>query len=125
MCVAKRAAFVCGGIRLYIRSLLFLLFSLFFRPCEGHGTSPSFYRMPKYLVTGKDIEDDIVEESKHDSNSDIVASSGNETVPDLRKGRDVISAPVQMISIQHSVLLVRDMYENSLQNCLHKVWRIS
>ena len=56
--------------------------------------------MPIYLVTDKDIEaelrllhygddesvggiseseDDIVEESEHDSNSDIVASSDNET----------------------------------------------
>ena len=65
---------------------------MFFRPCEGRGISPSFYRMPKYLVTDEDIEaelrllrysddesvggiseseDDIVEESEHDSNSDI------------------------------------------------------
>jgi len=130
----KEQLFICVNIRLYeyIRSLLFLLFSLFFWPCEGHGISPSFYRIPKYLVTGEDTaaelrlfhysddesvggisesEDDFVEESERDSNSDIVASSDNETVPDLRKGRDVISAPVQMmISIQHSVLLVRDMY---------------
>ena len=56
--------------------------------------------MPKYLVANEDIEeefrllrysdnesvggiseseDDIVEESEHDSNSDIVASSDNET----------------------------------------------
>jgi hypothetical protein len=73
---------------------------LLFRPCEGRGISPSFYRKPKYLVTDEDIEvelrllrysddesvegiseseDDIVEESEHDSNSDIVASSDNET----------------------------------------------
>ena len=59
--------------------------------------------MPKYLVTDEDIEaelrllrysddesvggiseseDDTVEESEHDSNSDIVASSDNETIPD-------------------------------------------
>ena len=96
----KGQLFLCLSIRLYIRSLLFLLFSLFFRPCEGRGTSPPFYRMPKCLVANEDIEaefrllcysddesvggisesqDYIVEESEHDSNSDIVASSDNET----------------------------------------------
>jgi len=55
VCVVKTAAFRMR-IRLYIRSLLFLLFSLFFRPCEGRGISPSFYRMPKYLVANEDIE---------------------------------------------------------------------
>ena len=76
---------------------------MFFRPREGRGIPPSFYRMPKYLVTDEDIEaelrllrhsddesvggiseseDDTVEESEHDSNSDIVASSDNETIPD-------------------------------------------
>ena len=123
MCVVKRAAFRMR-IRLYIRSLLFLLFSLFFRLCEGRGISPSFYRMPKYLVTSEDIEaelrllhysddesvggiseseDNTVEESEHDSNSDIVASSDNETVPDTE------GKYYHGISIQHSVLLVRDM----------------
>jgi len=123
VCVAKRAAF-CMRIRLYIRSLLFLLFSLFFQPCEGCGISPSFYTMLKYLVTNEDIEvelrllrysddesvggiseseDDIVG-SEHDSNSDIVASSDNETVPDTE------GKYYHVISIQHSVLLVRDMY---------------
>ena len=109
-------------IRLYIWSLLF---SLFFRLCERRGISPSFYRMPKYLVTDEDIEaelrllcyrddesvggiseseHDIVEESEHDANSDIVASSYNETIPDTE------GKYYHGISIQHSVLLVRDMY---------------
>jgi len=81
--------------------------------------------MPKYLVTDEDIEaelrlfcysddeyvggiseseDDIVEESEHDSNSDIVASSDNETIPDTERKY------YHGISSQHSVLLVRDMY---------------
>ena len=62
-----------------------------------------FTECRKYLVTAEDIEaelrllcysddesvggiseseDDIVEESEHDSSSDIIASSYNETVPD-------------------------------------------
>jgi len=49
-------------------------------------------------------EDDIVEESEHDSNSDIVASSDNETFPDTE------GKYYHGISIQHSVLLVTDMY---------------
>jgi len=123
----KGQLFLCLSIRLYIRSLLFLLFSLFFRPCEGRGTSPPFYRMPKCLVANEDIEaefrllcysddesvggiseseDDIVEESEDNSNSDIrvVASSDNETVPDTE------GKYYHGITIQHSVLLVRDMY---------------
>ena len=52
-------------------------------------------------------EDDIVEESEHDSNSDIVASSDNETVPDTE------GKYYHGISIQHNVLFVRDMYAKS------------
>ena len=126
MCVwLKEQLFVCVSIRLCIRSLLFLLFSLFFRLCEGRGISSSFYRMPKYLVIDEDIEvelrllrysddesvggiseseHDTVEESEHDANSDIVAFSDNETVPNTE------GKYCHGISIQHSVLLVRDMY---------------
>jgi len=81
--------------------------------------------MPKYLVANEDIEaeftllcfnddesvggiseseDDIVEESEHDTNSDIVASSDNETVPDT-EGKYYHGK-----TIQHSVLLIWDMY---------------
>ena len=49
-------------------------------------------------------EDDIVEESEHDSNSDVVASSDNETVLDTE------GEYYHGLSIEHSVLLVRDMY---------------
>ena len=49
-------------------------------------------------------EDDIVEESEHDSNSDVVASSDNETVLDTE------GKYYHGISIQHCVLLVRGMY---------------
>ena len=49
-------------------------------------------------------EDDTVEESEHDSNSDIVASSYNETVPDTE------GKYYHGLSIQQSVLLVRGMY---------------
>jgi len=49
-------------------------------------------------------EDDAVEESEHDSNSDIVASSDNETVPDTE------GKYYHGLSIQQSVLLVRGMY---------------
>ena len=49
-------------------------------------------------------EDDIIEESERDSNSDIVASSDNETVPDT-EGKNYHG-----LSIQHSVLLVSGMY---------------
>jgi len=49
-------------------------------------------------------EDDIIEESERDSNSDIVASSDNETVPDTE------GKYYHGLSIQHSVLLVSGMY---------------
>ena len=49
-------------------------------------------------------EDDIVEESEHDSNSDVVASSDNETFLDTE------GKYYHGLNIQHSVLLVRDMY---------------
>jgi len=52
----KEQLYVCVSIRLYIRSLLF---SLFFWLCGGRGISPSFYRMPKYLVTDEDIEAEL------------------------------------------------------------------
>ena len=81
--------------------------------------------MPKYLVANEDIEaeftllcfnddesvggiseseDDIVEESEHDSNSDTVDSSDNKTVPDTE------GKYYHGISIQPRVLLVRGMY---------------
>jgi len=81
--------------------------------------------MLKYLVTDEDIEaelrllrysddesvggiseseDDVVEESERDSNTDTVASSDNETVLDTE------GKYYHGISIEHSVLLVRDMY---------------
>ena len=96
--------------------------------------------MPKYLVANEDIEaeftllcfnddesvggiseseDDIVEESEHDTNSDIVASSDNETVPDTE------GKYYHGISVQHSVLLVRGMYAKFTTNFLPKGWRIS
>jgi len=49
-------------------------------------------------------EDDIVEESEHDSNSDIVVSSDNETVLDTE------GEYYHGLSIEHNVLLVRGMY---------------
>jgi len=49
-------------------------------------------------------EDDIVEESEHDSNSDVVASSDNETVLDTE------GKYYHGLSIQHSVLLIRGMF---------------